>query len=189
MEVEKGIRDLLKEKFILLDTNILISSSKHLKEFTDLFSFFSTNDCAVGTMDLLRFEYLRDAVTQENKTERELYLNRFSDFEINFASKYIKDCTQIGQIYSRYNKTSHQKISFIDCAISSILKNFHARLYLLTINHDDFPLILHDRIKVFTLDCGNEILNPALYSFNLNKLGNEIENVQKVKEIRKELRN
>ena len=164
--VELG--QILDHKFIVFDTNIFVKALKHFETFAELLRSLKEFHCQAIYFPLIEFEFTRDAFIPEHKIEREEFLKRIGATRLSIRDDLIDSALEIAKIYS-YSKIPSRQISLVDCCIAAYLKQFREQLFLLTLNHADFPQLLFDRIDVFALSAGDEVLAPAIYQFSINK--------------------
>ncbi len=176
MEREELVQK-LASKWILLDTNILISLSHHSEAFIPLLDIFKDAGCELCSIDFIEFEYLRDAFLPSVYTERKNKL--LTTQKIPLPPDFISSAIEISQVYAHANIKTNQ-ISVVDCMIAVIARKYHDNLFLLSNDQYDFPPIVFDRLHIFPIDGGSEILTPAIYHFNTKKFDKRLEQLKKI---------
>lgn len=158
----------LKDQHILLDTCFIIKAHEYSdsKYFDELFSLLEENNCIPVTNKFIKFEFLRGCQVKEHVEDKLKFLKSLSSpgLELPIHVNMLDDAIKIANIYS--NKRISSKIGPIDCYISSYLKHHGDNLILVTINNSDFPLIVHDRVGIHTIDTKKEIITLGFYKFN-----------------------
>lgn len=175
------IKTIIKNKYIILDTNILIKALENFSAFESLFIFLKNVDCAIVDFPLIRFEFTRNIFLPGHRESRERFLDILSPSPLPFKEKLIEDSLEIARIYAHQGVQKGQ-ISLVDCCIAAYLKQYKENLFLITLNHKDFPVILFDRLFIFPIDGDNDVFAPAFYKFNDKKwssLRKKLENVTK----------
>jgi predicted nucleic acid-binding protein len=173
----------LKHKHILLDTNILINAAKCKDGFAPFFKILSHNDVQSVIDYGIKFEFLRTSNTEERREIKNRYLDLIlgkNRMELFVNSEIIDSAIEIANIYSRKTKNANKQFSFTDCTIVAQMKKYQSSLYLATLDNNDFPIYLMDRIYTHTIDNKQEILNVGIYSFSESKYQQCIEEFSQV---------
>lgn len=163
---------LLENKFLLIDTNILIDYSKYPIFFTSFIKNLRAYNVNLVVDQTVRFEFMRTAnSTQKEETLKE-FINFFLDkgkVELPINDATVAEAIQIANIYAWKNT---QKIELADCFLASAMRKFNEgssqpRLYLATQNHKDFPKYIFKRVGIETIDIKQEnIINIGFYEFD-----------------------
>lgn len=161
------IKEVLSNKDILLDNNILTRASDHPDEFVPFLELLEESDCNPMITALIKFEYLRGAHKVVHQQKREAFLQELSpeSFSHNYAEQKMDLAIQIGKCYFARQIAP----SVVDCSLAAHLIAFQGRLLLATLNHKDFPTFLFDRLAVFTVATEKEVLPIGIYGFNKEK--------------------
>lgn len=167
MTKTKQLEESIKHKHILLDTCFIIKAHQYAEtEFFDgLFSLLEKYECIPVINEFIKFEFLRGCQTREQIQTKTKFLEALSGFVMPIDKDVLDGAIDISNIYSNKRVDSKQ-ISRVDCYLSSYLKKYPASLIMVTLNHPDYPLIIHDRFFVHTIDAGKEILTIGFYGFN-----------------------
>lgn len=170
-------------QYILLDTCILAeiykySKTKYFRLFEDLGIFLRNANCKAVINEFVRFEFFRGCKTLEHIRQKRYFLQVWSAVTLPVNNQILIDAITIANIYAHKNIHATQ-VSLVDCHISSYLKNYQNNLVLLTLNHKDFPLLLHDRIGIYLIDTDIEILTFGFYKFNLEKYNKALSDFRK----------
>ncbi len=161
-----------KNKHILLDTNILINAAKYKEYFKSFFEELADNEVQSVIDYGIKFEFLRSSNTQERREDKKRYLDLIlgkDRMELLVNSEIIDSAIELANIYSRKIKGADKQFSFTDCVIAAQMKRYQKSLYLATLDNNDFPLYIFNRVDIYTIDTENEILNIGIYSFNDSK--------------------
>lgn len=159
----------LKNKHILLDTNILINAAKYKEHFKSFFEELADNEVQSVIDYGIKFEFLRSSNTQERREDKKRYLDLIlgkDRMELFVDSGMIDSAIELANIYSRKIKGANKQFSFTDCVIAAQMKKYQKSLYLATLDNDDFPLCIFDRVEIYTIDTNDKILNIGIYLFN-----------------------
>lgn len=159
----------LRQRHILLDTNILISSAKYKKYFASFFQELNLNEVQSVTDYGIKFEFLRSSNTKERREAKLKYLDLIlgsNRLELFVNAEIFDLAIEIANIYSRKTKGADKQFSFADCLIAAQMMKYQNSLYLATVDNNDFPSYLFDRKLIRTIDVGTNIFNIGIYSFN-----------------------
>ncbi len=174
--------ELLREKFLLLDTNVLIYFLKYPPFMAALIKRLEEAGVNLVLDDLVKFEFLRGANSPNEEATLKDFLQklfRISMEEVEksqfvITAETIKLATEIANIYS--SRLKNTRIELVDCFIAGQMKKYNAtkaNLYLATVNHKDFPKLLFDRVGIETIDTDEDIINIGFYMFNRERFANE----------------
>jgi rRNA-processing protein FCF1 len=165
--------EIIKNKHILLDTNILINSAKYQTEFEVFFDELKQNNISPTIDNAIKLEFLRSANTQRNLSIKINYLNLLlgndeKRLDLPITEDTLIDARRISNLYYFLN-LKKQKISFVDSIISAQLKKYSSNLFFATINNQDFPLQIFDRLFVTNVDANSELFTIGIYAFSEKK--------------------
>lgn len=163
----KEFAEKIRNKYLLFDTGVIIRAFEHFEIFEGLFSFLKQNNCAPVFFSLIEFEFIRGANTQSNKKKRDEFLEFIAMEQMSFKVDNTKD--DIIAIANAYSARKHFSASVVDCCIASFLKKYSKNLFLVTLNHKDFPTFLFDRIFIYPVDTDKEVFPIGFYQFNEEK--------------------
>lgn len=171
----------LTNKHILLDTCFVIKAYQYSKTtyFDNLFLDLKNNNCVTIINKFIEFEFMRGCQKVEHITYKTNYLQSLSKMTLPITPDVLKDSITISNIYSNKNVNINQ-IGLVDCCISAYLKKYKD-LLLVTLDNDDYPLLLHDRINIETIDTEKEILVLGFYKFNQSKFEKALIDLSKTK--------
>ena len=160
--------DAIKNKFLLLDTNVIINSSKNGEEYGGFYNKLRELEVK-PVFDLsIRFEFLRATRDKKDRERNEKFLDLLFGNgiqELPHDPKEMFDkAKDMAILYGRHSKPS---IEFGDCLIAAQMCKYWDNLFLATENKDDFPRFLFERIHVHTIDVPkkDEIHNIGIYQF------------------------
>jgi hypothetical protein len=165
---------------IILDTCFLIKASEYSSTpfFDKIFQQLIEKNCIPVITDFIRFEFLKGCKTKKQIEAKNNYLSSFVFMDLPFSQEIIKSATSISNIYSNKNINSNQ-ISIIDLCNSAFLKKHSKDLFLISLDNSDYPICLHDRVDVITIDTDKEILTFGIYKFNEDKFNSIIADIYK----------
>lgn len=157
----------IQDKFILLDTNVIIDSTKFPEEFGSFYKLLSDRSVTPILDHTTRLEFVRSAKTKSDKQNYENFLNLiFSNDRIEMppSLKLFGIAENISLIVSRMENNS---IELGDSLISAQLANGKSQnLFLATENHQDFPSCLFERLHLEIVYLPNgKIKTVGIYKF------------------------
>ncbi len=163
----------LKDKFILLDTNVLIHSSKNTEEYSSFYSALHSHNVKAVLEECVRFEFLRSVSDKKERKEYELLLSLLTGsasdpWVLPVSSETFATAKDIANLYTRDNKP---KIEFGDCMIAAQMHKYAGSgLYLATENHNDFPRILFELVCTHVVDVSKrgELHTIGIYKFRID---------------------
>lgn len=167
---------MIENKHLLLDTNSLVSLIKHARFYADFFNQLEKYQIKSVIDYSVKFEFLRGSNTKRDYEIKQEYLDILlgeNRIELISTNEIFENAREIANIYTRKDSKLTKQISFADCLIAAQMKKFNEqkpeRLFLATIDNNDFPLFIFDRIFIFTIDTEREIINMGIYRFNKEK--------------------
>lgn len=163
----------LKNKFLLLDTNILIDSVKYPDEFKTFFDLVNSNEVKSVVDYTITFEFLRYANSTKESKDYNLFLDKIFGAKKNQIAllprpEIFKIAENIALIA---NRTDNNKIGLADCLIGAQLAKYtDGLLFLATQNHSDFPVCIYDLLYKHDMRLTNgKIKVVGIYQLNRNK--------------------
>lgn len=164
--------ELLKNKFLVIDTDVLINTSKYFKFYSPIFSKLAENEAESLLDEFVRFEFLRKADSRSEFEKLETFLKTLiggnGSADLKISSSVINSSLEIANLYSWKNIKNP---SPTDCILGAHLKKYNSKnsLFLLTENHKDFPGFIFDRVGFETIEVDDGFHTLGFYCFNPNK--------------------
>jgi len=163
MTVPKEIAAEIENGHALLDTNIFIGTYESPSAFKPLYDLLTEQNCAPTHFSFIEFEFLRSVKKDRNRTARKALLQKIQPTELPVqSSELYGDALRIASYYSENN---HQGAELADCYIAALMKKYHRNLFLITMNHRDFPPILFEPLAILTLEAGTKWYHPGIYRY------------------------
>lgn len=171
--------EFIQDKYLLLDTNILIDSVKFPEEFTSFYKKIEQVRATPVLDYVTHLEFIRGA---KSKTEKKIF-DTFIDkafhtdlIELPIEKKIFSIAEKICLIITRM---SNNQIDLGDALISAQICNGKSdKLFLVTANHQDFPVCLFNCLYTENIVLSNGRLKTVcIYKFRLdeyNKLCTEL---------------
>src|SRR3989304_7964058 len=114
---EKELKQNLKNRKVLFDTNILIKAFEYPYAFKDILTKLNQFNCQLVDFELINFEFTRNFYDPQHLKLREDFLNKLTLIKLNFKPSLIQEAIKIARLYS-FKKIQKGQISFIDCCIA-----------------------------------------------------------------------
>ena len=160
--------ELLKNKFLLLDTNILIEATKAPQTLRPFFEFVAESECGNPLIiDAVYFEFIRNARSRTEYDQTKEMLDGYD--KILTTEEDVEKAIQISLACVAKKPGSEKQISYTDCLLGAQLAKYGDKIILATINYNDFPLYCYDRIHVQVYDLESKIITISFIQFNHNK--------------------
>lgn len=161
--------DFLKNKWLFVDTNFLIK----FLEFPDFFKPLLNQLENLNAMLMIdygvEFEFLRSSQCRTNLEKKKALLNSLISFRLQPNKQFFLDATELSNFYANKNRNLISQISFQDCLNGSYLKKYKNNLFLATLDNNDYPLFIFDRLYVQAIDVLKDVLTFGIYRFNEEK--------------------
>lgn len=173
----------LKDKWILLDTNLIIYSSKHLREFKPFFLDLKKHNVVPCIDECINLEYLRTSNNNLSLNKKSSYLNALLGKDMTILpinSTTLKDARRLSILNSSFNNV--KDMGFADSMIAAQLKKHGNRISLATCNNKHFTTKLFNRILVETIEVNDEIFTVGFYEFSEEKYNNLAKQFSSIKE-------
>lgn len=154
----------IKNKHIILDTNVFIDGFNHPKEFGNLFNKLKDEQqkATLVTTEHVLIEFLKGSNTEARINEKKDFLERVIDTYLPYAkdlSDFIIDLLKLYKIDSK-------DLSLTDLYLGALLVKYRGHICLLTKDLTDFPTHIFNRVTYATLLEANTIRNYGVYNFD-----------------------
>ncbi|MEK7524609.1 MAG: hypothetical protein AAB588_06310 [Patescibacteria group bacterium] len=175
MVIHESLKGALKLKAVLLDTCVLGTIRNNIKnpDVQDFLKLLDELKCTLTINDLIKAEFFRDANSHTELLERNNFIKALcQQFSLPFDQSIYRSAMILSYIYVRHK---HKGVELIDLMTSALLEKYanNQRLILVTTNHKDYPLTVHDRIGAVVLDLGKDLSTLGFYTINTNKWAEE----------------
>lgn len=168
----------LADTHLFLDTNIFIAALNYPYYLNFLYKLKSTG-CDFMTIMPVLLEFTRGSSSLSNFEKRFHFIKELACiYPIERNLEELKEGMVVIQ-------TIMGKMDYVDFLLT--LCSYKFRLskldscYLLTENHNHYPLDILDRVHLITIDSGKQIRTHATYRLNIDKLNKAAENILKQK--------
>lgn len=171
----------VENKFLLLDTNVIIDSSKFPDEYQGFYDELKRKKVSAVLERTVQFEFLRGAQSKAQHEAFESHLQLLIGGDpviLQPDEETFKVARRISQIA---RSEEGRQLGLGDCLIGAQIKKYvesNGMLYLATQNHKDFPVCIFERKATYLITTHNgNIKVVGIYTFNLdyfNKICSEL---------------
>jgi len=150
----------IKNKHLLLDTNVFIDTSVHFNDFFNFISKLKGQNITLVTIDLVKIEFLKGAPTIQKYKEKNELIEKIIDYTIPITSDINNNVFESIKKYELYGKA----LSETDLFLGACLMKYKKDLFLLTRDTTDFPLNIFELVSVV-----NMIYTKGIHSYGVYK--------------------
>jgi predicted nucleic acid-binding protein len=151
----------LKNKYLLLDTNIFIDASKHPADFSDFFNVLKSEDLTLVTIDCVKIEFLRGAPNDEKYKEKEEFFDDITKFVLPVDKEVIDNTYKLVKRYKEAGGTIH----FTDLFLGATLMRYKSNIYLFSRNINELPASIFDLEFII-----NYPINKGIFTYGIYKI-------------------
>lgn len=116
----------VKNRHILLDTNIFVDASINPRRFSEFFNSLKDNDTTVVTLDVVRIEFLQGASDQLKYKAKQTLIDKIVDAVIPFDNRTFEHCYTLIQEYKEKGKS----LSATDYLLGATTMRYANHLFL-----------------------------------------------------------
>lgn len=165
-----GAKELLKDKWVILDTNLLyqMTREKRSEIFRTVFNFLKEQNAEIFLLDSTYFEVIGFTRTYDrfeslNKWVRKFPILRIREDDINLA-------TRLSMYYRCLDSNINPKqISFCDCLNAAQLIKYKGKAFLVTTDIYDYPISLFNISKLFCIEDNKRANIVAIITYDEHK--------------------
>ena len=155
----------LQDKYILADTCFVSNTFFHTDNFEKFWDFLDKINCVPCINQFIYLEFIRIARSKSEKEEIKKFLtDRF--FFLSLDNEIYKTSINISPLYNFCSSVQSKKqVSIPDILNVVFLKKYGNNLFLITLDHKDYPLEFLERTLVGSIDIGKDIITWGIYKF------------------------
>lgn len=162
----EALKKKIGRKWVLLDTNIIIEGFQNPDEFIEFHKELVEAACAPVYIPMIEFEFLRGAFDPKIKAKRKEFLEEVAQ---KYPTRSDSGLTESAiEIANAYEARKGPKPELVDCHVAALLRMFPGRLFLATLNHQDYPTFLFNPLYVFPVVTKKRLLTVGIYEWDLN---------------------
>lgn len=157
------LKEKLKNKWILTDTNILLKASRNPEAFSDVFNLIKDANCQMAYCQLVRAEFLQSVWQTKLIDAQEKFLEDLN--MVDLPLRPLAELTNLVMKNTRQLRKSQKPLpDLTDSYLIALAQKYNPNLVVLTTNHKDFAYTLK-RFYVEALEISEkEILTVGFYS-------------------------
>lgn len=156
-----GFLQILKNKTILLDTNVFIDAFKNPKEFTKLFNGLKENGVVLVTMDTVLIEFTKGAFDSKKFEDKKRFVKEIIETFLPIDKEILDDSLSFVDFYKEEGKD----VSVTDFILAGCLAKFGKNIFLMTKDIKDFPTNIFEMETYFNLFHRKAIHNYGIYRY------------------------
>lgn len=139
----------IKNRHILLDTNIFIDAFSYPTEFASFFDKLKGNGCnaTLVTLDVVLLEFLKGSTMELKMIEKKEFINNIVEAYLPITSEYVSLVEDLLKVY----KIEGKDLSITDLFLGATLYKYKHNICLFTRDLSDFPANIFKRISFFNL--------------------------------------
>lgn len=152
---------ILKDKLLLLDTNVFIDISINPTQFTKFFTELKSNNITLATIDLVKIEFFKGAPNTERYKSKKELMDQILDVTLPLTENLTMNSFDLIQRYKEEGKA----ISVTDIFLGATLMSYPSETCLLTKNTNDFPINIYTFVTYMNLLKRKSIQSYGVYEF------------------------
>lgn len=152
---------ILKNRHLLLDTNVFIDASGSPGEFAKFFNNLKDNGVTLVTLNAVAIEFTRGASTNIRYEEKNQYLNNIIDAYLPVNEEIYKNASKLVESYKEEGKD----VSIVDFLLGGTLIKYGENISLMTKDVKDFPQNIFKLETFINLIKSKSIHNFGFYSY------------------------
>jgi len=149
----------IKDKYILLDSNIFIDSISKPTDYGNFFNEMKRSNVTLVTIDFVKYELLKGAANREKYDERLKLINSIVDTCLPITKKTHQ---LVDELINEY-KIEGTALSVVDLFLGALLYQYGQNLYLLTRDTTDFIQRIFDLAHIINVPNSKGINTYGVY--------------------------
>lgn len=179
MTISENLQTITHGGGLLMDNNVLstLKNNPTNPDVRDFLSLLNSWDVTVVVNDSVKLEFLRDTNTDKEYRKRQALIRELcQNVSLKVGTEIYEAAMRLSFLY-RSKKFNTHGVDFVDLIISgSLYKN--PNLFLVTKNHKDFPIPIHERVGTVVLDLQEKLLDTlGFYRVQKNVIDVELKNL------------
>lgn len=152
----------LKEKFLLLDTNVFRDAAVKPTIFNNFINTLKTAGTTIATIDLVKFELLKGSANKQKYSEKESFISQIIDATIPLNSKAFELGYNLIQQYELDGTAVH----ITDLMLGALLMQYGKQICLLTRDTSDFNQNIFDLLFIVNAPHSKGIFTYGVYQYS-----------------------
>ena len=151
----------IKNKHLLLDTNVFIDTLLNPHPFLDFLNDLKKQQVTLSTIDMVKMEFLKGAINEQKYNEKVSLIESIIDNTISITPDIHKNVYTLIKKYNLEGKSS----SITDLYLGAYLMKYGKKLFLLTRNTADFPQNVFDVVSIINVTYFKGIHSYGIYQY------------------------
>lgn len=151
----------VKNKFLLLDTNVLRDAASKPSVFRNLFNELKSSGVTLVTLDFVKFELLKGSMNESKYQEKELFIDDIIDAILVPLPETFQRSYDLIQMY----KSDGVGLHITDLFLGATLMQYREGIYLMTRDTSDFLQSVFDLPFVLNLPHNKGIFAYGIYQY------------------------
>lgn len=149
IELPVDFLSIIRDKHVLLDTNIFIDAFSYPTEFANFFDKLKGDGCnaTLVTLDVVLLEFLKGSAVESKLIAKKEFINNIVEVYLPITHDYTSLAEDLLKVY----KIEGKDLSITDLFLGSTLYKYKNSICLLTRDLSDFPANIFKRISFFNL--------------------------------------
>ncbi len=151
----------LKNKHLLLDTNVFRDSASGPKVFADFFNTLKRSDVTLTTIDTVKYELLKGSADNKKYKEKEKLIADIIDTIVPISPKTLETVYSLISMYG----IDGAGVSVIDLTLGAILMQYKNNICLMTRDTTGFMQNIFDLPFIVNATHSRGIFTYGIYQF------------------------
>ena len=152
---------ILKNSYLLLDTNVFIDAFHNPNEFGKYFNNLKENGVTLVTIDAVLIEFTKGSTEIKKLQEKNEYFNNVVDAILPIDKSAVNNTYELLKRY----KIEAKDISIVDLLLGGMLVKYKGKILLMTKDIKDFPTNIYELKTFLNIVRSKSIHNFGIFSF------------------------
>jgi len=157
--------DFLKNKWLLLDTNVFRDISCNPTVFTEFFISLKKAGATLATVEAVKFELMKGSATPEKYKEKKNLVDGIVDNVLPYTPKTTISVYDLIQMFG----IDGTALDLTDFILGAMLKQYGQKICLMTRDISDFIQTIFDLKHIVNVTHKNTIFTYGIYQFKETK--------------------
>ena len=151
----------IKNKHLLLDTNVFIDTSLHEEKFGKFLNELKNNGVTLLTLEVVMIEFTKGAPTKEKFNTKKTTVEKIVDTYLPLTKEILENSSKLAKLYGEEGKGTN----IVDFLLGGALVQYEDKLLLMTKDIKDFPAKIFKLETHFLLQHNRAIQNYGIYTY------------------------
>ncbi len=150
---------LIKDKHLLLDTNVFRDATSHPTIFNTFFNNLKKNGVTLVTIDLVKYELLIGSANGAKYKEKSTFIDSIIDADISTITRTYELAYDLIKEYQLDGKG----VSVTDLLLGAVLRQYRGHIYLLSRDTSAFIQRVYDLVSIVNCPISKGIFTYGIY--------------------------